>query len=162
MKKEDTKHSNIILNNPKNERFSEKLKEIAPLIIEIKNKKSKNFQKTVKKFKNNENYEFNHPLIERHFLFKALQKVNEQLTKNNEGFLFNFSSKFHAFFEQRLMFYWRMEGHITEDDILGINLVNKDFYYLDQVIKQNTGDKEFIPWIEKLKTDLPVIYIDAC
>ena len=55
-----------------------------------------------------------------------------------------------------------MEGHITEDDILGINLVNKDFYYLDQIIKQNAGDKEFIPWIEKLKTDLPVIYIDAC
>ena len=37
MKKEDTKHSNITLNNSKNERFREKLKEIAPLIIEIKN-----------------------------------------------------------------------------------------------------------------------------
>ena len=81
MKKEDTKHSNIILNNPENERFREKLKEIAPLIIEIKNKKSKNFQKTVQKFKNDENYEFNHPLIERHFLFKALNK-NILLTKN--------------------------------------------------------------------------------
>ena len=100
MKKGDTKHSNIILNNPKNVRFREKLKEIASLIIEIKNKKSKNFQKTVKKFKNNENYEFNHPLIERYFLFKALQEVDQQLTKNNEGFSFDFSSKFHAFFEQ--------------------------------------------------------------
>ena len=37
-----------------------------------------------------------------------------------------------------------MEGHITEDDILGMNLVNKDFYYLDQVIKQNTTDKSLL------------------
>ena len=51
MKKEDTKHSNIILNNPKNERFSEKLKEIAPLIIEIKNKKVKIFKKLLKNLK---------------------------------------------------------------------------------------------------------------
>ena len=130
--------------------------------MKLKIKKVKIFKKLLKKFKNNENYEFNHPLIERHFLFKALQEVDEQLTTNNEGFLFDFSSKFHAFFEQWLMFYRRMEGHITGDDILGINLVNKYFYYLDQVIKQNTGDKEFTPWIENLKTDLPVIYIDAC
>ena len=60
------------------------------------------------------------------------------------------------------MFYWRMEGYINEDEILAINLAGKDFYYLDQVIKQNTDDKEFIPWVEKLETNLPVIYIDVC
>ena len=54
-----------------------------------------------------------------------------------------------------------MEGYITEDEVLGINLVDKDFYCLDQVIKQNTDDKEFIPYVKKLNTDLPVIYIDA-
>ena len=59
------------------------------------------------------------------------------------------------------MFYWRMEGHITQEEVLGINLVDKDFYCLDQVIKQNTDDKEFIPYVKKLNTDLPVIYIDA-
>ena len=60
------------------------------------------------------------------------------------------------------MFYWRMEGYINEDEILAINLAGKDLYYLDQVIKQNTDDKEFIPWVEKLGTNLPVIYIDVC
>ena len=60
------------------------------------------------------------------------------------------------------MFYWRMEGYINEDEILAINLAGKDLYYLDQVIKQNTDDKEFIPWVEKLETHLPVIYIDVC
>ena len=60
------------------------------------------------------------------------------------------------------MFYQRMEGYINEDEILAINLAGKDFYYLDQVIKQNTDDKEFIPWVEKLETNLLVIYIDVC
>ena len=60
------------------------------------------------------------------------------------------------------MFYWRMEGYINEDEILAINLAGKDLYYLDQVIKQNTDDKEFIPCVEKLETNLPVIYIDVC
>ena len=86
MEKENNKDPTIILNNTKNERFREKIKEFAPLVTKIKEEKSKNFQKAVKKFKNDENYELNHPLIERHFLFKALQEVNELLTKNNEGF----------------------------------------------------------------------------
>ena len=54
-----------------------------------------------------------------------------------------------------------MKRFITEDEILGINLVNEDFYYLDLVIKQNTNDNEYIPYIDKLETDLPVIYVDA-
>ena len=53
------------------------------------------------------------------------------------------------------MLYWRISGYIHEDE------VNRDFYCLDQVIKRNTNDKEFIPWIEKLKTDIPVVYINV-
>ena len=56
--------------------LEKKIKEIAPLVTKIKEKKSKNFQKAVKKFKNDENYEFNHLLIERHFFFKAFKEVN--------------------------------------------------------------------------------------
>ena len=54
-----------------------------------------------------------------------------------------------------------MEGYITEDEVLGINLVDYDIYCLDQIIKQNTNDKEFIPSVKKLGTDLPLIYIDS-
>lgn len=54
-----------------------------------------------------------------------------------------------------------MRVFITEDKILGINLVNDDFRYLDLVVKCNTNDNEFIPCIDKLETDLPVIYVDA-
>ena len=52
-------------------------------------------------------------------------------------------------------------GYINKDEILVINLVNKDFSCLDHVIKQHTNDKRFIPWIEKLETDLPVVYINV-
>ena len=38
--------------------LDKKNKEIAPLVTKIKEEKRKNFQKAVKKFKNDENYEF--------------------------------------------------------------------------------------------------------
>ena len=53
-----------------------------------------------------------------------------------------------------------MTGYYNEDGVLDENLVSKNFYCLDQVIKQNTNDKEFSPWIEKLETNLPTTYID--
>ena len=54
-----------------------------------------------------------------------------------------------------------MNGYYTNDGALKLNLVHKDFYYLDQVIKRNTNDKEFISFNEKLKTDLLIIYIES-
>ena len=54
-----------------------------------------------------------------------------------------------------------MNGYYTNDGALKLNLVHKDFYYLDQVIKQNTNDKEFISFNEKLKTDLLKICIES-
>ena len=115
-----------IINDTKNENFREKLKNIIPPIIEIKNKKSKDFEKALKKFKNSENYEFKNILIERHFLFKAVQEVNEELTKN-KGFLIDFTGIIHKSFNEHALFYWRMKGYITEDEVLGINLVDEDF-----------------------------------
>ena len=53
-----------------------------------------------------------------------------------------------------------MSGYYNEDGVLDENLIRKNFYCLDQVIKQNTNDKEFSPWIEKLETNLPTTYID--
>ena len=54
--------------------------------------------------------------------------------------------------------YCKMSGYYNEDGALDENVISKNFYCLDQVIKQNTNDKEFIPWIEKLETNLPTTY----
>ena len=105
IEKEKNKYSSPITNNAKNEKFREKLKTLLPLIFEINNKKSKDFQKAVKKFKNDENYEFNHPLIERHFLYKAVQEINNELTKHKEEFLLDFTSRLHKIFKDELMLY---------------------------------------------------------
>ena len=59
------------------------------------------------------------------------------------------------------MLYWKLNGYITEDGILGINLVNEDFDILNAIITEHTNDKKFIPFVKKLKTDLAVIYIDV-
>ena len=73
IEKENNKYQTIIINDAKNEKLREKLKNILPLITENKNKKSKDFEKAIKKIKNDKDYEFKNMLIERHFLFKAVQ-----------------------------------------------------------------------------------------
>ena len=103
IEKKHNKYWSPIINNAKNEKFREKLKNLPPLIFEIKNKKSKDFQKAVKKL--DENYEFNHPLIERHFLYKAVQEINNELTKHKEEFLLDFTSRLHKIFKDELMLY---------------------------------------------------------
>ena len=113
--------------------------------------KSKDFEIAVKKFKNDENYEFKNLLIERHFLFKAVQELNEELTKNKEGFLIDFTNRLHKIFNEQSLFYWRMKGYITDDEELSKNLVDEDFNYLDLVIKEHTKHKEFIPYDKNQK-----------
>ena len=118
-------------------------------------------KKAVKKFKNDENYEFNHPLIERHIFHTAAQEINKELIKNKEEFLLNFTSRLHKIFKDELMLHWRLNGYINEDEILGINSVNEDFNLLDAIITEYTNHKEFIPFVKKLKTDSTVIDIDV-
>ena len=153
MVKENNKDPTIILNNTKNERFREKIKKFAPLGNKIKVEKNENFQKAVKKFINDENFEFKHPLIDIHFFFKAL-------AKNNEIFLVDFSSNFQYIFRDQLKIYAKVKGYCKDNGKIDMSLMEKDFYYLDHVIKQNTNDKKFIPYIYKFKTDLPIIYIE--
>ena len=73
-----------LINNMKNENLKEKLKNIGDYITEIRNKKIKELGKSVKNFKDDENYEFRNLLVNGHFFFKAIQKINKELTKNNE------------------------------------------------------------------------------
>ena len=161
MEKETNKQSTIIINNSKNEKFREKLKHLLPLIFETRSKKSKDFHKAVKQFKNDANYEFYHPLIERQFLYKAVHKINKELTKNKEGSLLDFTSRLHKFFENEFMLYWKLNRYITEDEILGINLINEDFDFLNAIITEHANDKKIIPFFKKLKIDLAVIDIDV-
>ena len=55
-------------------------------------RKVKKFDKSVKKFKNDENYEFRSLLVDRNFFFKTIQKINKELIKNNEECLIDITT----------------------------------------------------------------------
>ena len=132
------------------------------MINEIKDKKIKDFEESVKTFKNDENYEFKNLLLERYFFFKAVQEINEELTRNKEGFLVDFTNELRTFFDEQTLFYWEEKGYFNYDNSrLYVNLAKKDLYYLDLVIKEHTKDKEFISNFKKLETNLSVLYIGA-
>ena len=59
------------------------------------------------------------------------------------------------------MLYWKLSGYITEDEILGINLVNEGCDIVNPITTKHTNDKKFIPFFKKLKTVLTVIYMDV-
>ena len=132
------------------------------MINEIKDKKIKDFEESFKTFKNDENYEFKNLLLERYFFFKAVQEINEELTRNKEGFLVDFTNELRTFFDEQTLFYWEEKGYFNYDNSrLYVNLAKEDLYYLDLVIKEHTKDKEFISNFKKLETNLSVLYIGA-
>ena len=153
------KFLSYITNNAKDEETREKLKYLFPSVIENRNKKSKGFQKLVKKFKNDENYEIIHPLIEIQFLFKAVQELNEEVVKNKKKIV-DLTDRIYEYFRRQTMLYCKRKGFYNEDGDLKEDAVNEEFNYIEQVIKQHTNDEEFIPWIKKLETNLPTSYID--
>lgn len=65
----------LLLKNLKMNNLGKKLKKCHTLLLNLNEKKVKYFKKQLKKTENNENYKFGNLLIERHFLFKALQEV---------------------------------------------------------------------------------------
>ena len=107
------KFLSYITNNAKDEETREKLKYLFPSVIENRNKKSKGFQKLVKKFKNDENYEIIHPLIEIQFLFKAVQKLNEEVVKNKKK-LVDLTDRIYEFFRRQTMLYCKKKDFIMK------------------------------------------------
>ena len=160
--RKNNKRLGISVKDIENENLKEKFKKTLLLIKEISDKKANDFQKSVKNFKNNENYEFKHILIERHFLFRAIQEINEELTKNKEGFLIDLGDMVRDLFDDQTLFYWEGKGYFDFDtNTLNINSTNEDLYYLDLVIKEHTKDKELVSHLKKLETNLPVLYVSA-
>ena len=85
---------------------------ILPLIKEISDKKANHFQKSVKKSENDEKYEFKNIWIERHFLFRSIQEINEELTKNKEGFLIDLGDMVRDILDDQALFHWEEKGFL--------------------------------------------------
>ena len=75
------------------------------LIDEIIDKKINDFEEWGKKFKNNQNYKLTNFLLQRHFMFKAVHEINEELAKNKEGFLVDFVDEAYNVFDNQTLLY---------------------------------------------------------
>ena len=154
IERKNNKCLHIPVKDIENEKLKEKFKNTSSLIKEISDKKVNDFQKSVKKFKNDENFEIKHNLIERHILFRAISEINEELTKNKEDFLTDLGDM--------VRYFWEEKGYFDFDtNTLNINSANEDLYYLDLVITEHTKDKELILHLKKLETNLPVLYVSV-
>ena len=94
----------------KNENLKEKLENIGDYITEIRDKEIKEFDKSVKQFKNDENFEFRNLLVDRHFFFRTIQEINQELTKNNEEFLIDITTVSRNYFDEQHYFIGNKKG----------------------------------------------------
>ena len=131
--------------------------------IKIYQKLNSNYHVLINvRVKNDGNYEFKDILIERLFLFKTIQEINEKLTKNKEEFLIDLGDMVRNFLDDQTLFYWEEKGYFYfGTNALNIKWANEDLHYLDLVIKENTKDKELVSHLKKLETNSPVLYVNA-
>ena len=142
----------------KDKKLKEKLINILNHIDEIENKKIKDFEESVKKFRNDKNYKLRDFLLKGYFLFKAVNEINEEIIKNKERFLVDFTDKaYDKFFNQTLLYF--KEYYDYENETFNMDAINIDTYHLDLSIKNHTNDKEFIPNLKKINNNLPKLYV---
>ena len=92
-------------------------------------------------------------------MFRAIQEINEELTKNKESFLFDLGDIVRNVFDDQALFYWKEKGYYDFDtDNLNINSGSEDLYYLDL---PNEEHKKLVSHLKKIETNLPVLYVSA-
>ena len=68
-------------------------------------KKINDFEESVRKFSNVKNYTLTNLLLKRHFLLKAVQEVNKELTEKKKIFAIAFSYDACLFFYNQIKFH---------------------------------------------------------
>ena len=95
-------------------------------------------------------------------MFKAVQEINKELTKNKEGFFLDFVDEaYNIFEEQTLLYQEEKECYSYEDETFNKNAINENFYYLDSLIKKHTKDKKLITHFKNQKL-IYQGYIQVC
>ena len=95
-------------------------------------------------------------------MFKAVHEINEQLTKNKEGFLVDFVVEAYNVFDNQTLLYWEEKGYYNYgDEIFYKNAIYEDFHYLDSLIKKHTEDKKCITHFKNLETNLPRLVLSV-
>ena len=92
-------------------------------------------------------------------MFRAIQEISEELTKNKERFFIDLGDMVRNVFDDQALFYWKKKGYYDFDtNNLNINSGSEDLYYLDLAIEEH---EKLVSHLKKIETNLPVLYISA-
>ena len=95
----------------------------------------------------------------RHFLFKAVEEVNDDLIKDNKPYRVDFGYDIGAFFLNETKSYWEKYDFYNDDGTISYLKLDKNMQVLDLLISEYTNDKELTLFPKELKTDLVVLFL---
>ena len=97
-----------------NDQLRKELESIPDIICNIRDKKIEEFLKYFR-IAIDYTYETNDPLLTRHFYFKAVEEVNDDLTKNNKPYRIDFRSELCEYFINETEAYWKKHNLYNDD-----------------------------------------------
>ena len=98
-------------------------------------------------------YKINFPLLRRHFLFKAIIHLSNELLKNDAGFMIDINFTTNNFFNEQINKYWNYYFYYD------LQTKNNATQYLKSLITDYSQD-EFSETYTKTENNLPVICLN--
>ena len=151
---ECTEKINNLISNINNKSLKKICANIADHVIRITDKKIADFYVSLEK--NNESIRpnTNHYLLQKHFLLRSIAEINNELLKNDAGFVFGVSDELNNYFQKK------MHDHI--DFTISTSAqenVYKNVLYINSLIKKHTLDDKLLFKLTKPNTNLHVFYL---
>ena len=98
---------NDLIDNLNKESLRKTYTNIGDYVISIRAEKIDNFYKSLSKSNEHIRTNTNECTLRRHFFLKVIEDVNNELSKNNAGFVFDVSDEVYDYFEEKIV------DHIT-------------------------------------------------
>ena len=144
----------------KNDHLRKELESITDILSNIRDKKIEDFLKIFRKAIDR-TFEMKDPILNRHFLSKAGEEVNDDLVKNNKPYRVDFGDEACTFFINETKPYWEKHGFYNNDGTLNHFRLGRHMETLDLIIRRYSDDgPKLILYQKKLKeTDLVILFL---
>ena len=119
--------------------MNSELESIPDIIKDITDKKIEDFITIFRKAIDH-TYEIDDPLLIRHFLFKAVEEVNDDLIKNNKPYRVDFGYDIGIYFLNETKICWEKNNFYNDDGTLNHFKLGNHMLALDSLIRGYTDD----------------------
>ena len=85
---------NSLINSIDNKTLRRECEDIGEYVIKILDKRITDLSESLEKSSKHSRHSTNYYLLQKHFLLKAVEDVNNELTRNNAGFIIDVSDVF--------------------------------------------------------------------